>query len=162
MGKSITGGVYPQSFVMGVEEAMSLVGKYEVGGTYAFSPLGIAAANAAIDVIDNEHLVEKAASLGELWTNTVNSWSHPRVDYVACIGADSNLFLRGVSGYRVAALCMHRGLLLYPRPNKLRISFAMTMSHDTLLKGAEIIRAALDDVDSYGYIEGEDVGAVAN
>lgn len=78
------------------------------------------------------------------------------MDYVASIGADSNLFVvEGVDAKRLAALCMHRGLFLYPRPRGLRISFAMTMEEEVLRDGAEILKGCLDDIDQYGIIEGE-------
>lgn len=155
MAKSITGGFYPQSFIMGVDKAMAAVGPYEIASTYGFSPLGIAAANATLEVIDRENLIQRAADLGALWRKTIESWNHPLVDYVAQIGADSNVVLRNVRATRVAALCMHRGLFLYAKDDKLRLSFAMTMSDALLLEGAAILKTCLDDVDKYGLIEGE-------
>lgn len=155
MGKSITGGFYPQSFIMGVDAVMASVGPYEMASTYGFSPLAIAAANATLDVIDRENLIERGVHLGYLWKTAVESWQHPLVDYVAQIGADSNLMLRGVKPSRVAALCMHRGLFVYPKANGLRLSFAMNMPDELLLRGAAILRSCLDDINNYGSIEGE-------
>lgn len=34
MGKSITGGFYPQSFIMGMDTVMASVGPYEMASTY--------------------------------------------------------------------------------------------------------------------------------
>ncbi|KAL4886058.1 pyridoxal phosphate-dependent transferase [Aspergillus karnatakaensis] len=156
MGKSITGGFYPQSFILGVDAVLGVVGSYEIGSSYAFSPVGVAAAAAALEVIDRERLMEKAERLGEIWRGIVKGWEHPLVDYVASIGADSNLFVvEGVDAKRLAALCMHRGLFLYPRPRGLRISFAMTMDGEVLRAGVKILKGCLDDIDKYGAIEGE-------
>lgn len=155
MGKSITGGFYPQAFVLGNAEVMSLVGSFELASTFGFTPLAIAAATAAIEVIDNENLVERAVKLGRKWKSIVAGWNHPKVDYVASIGADSNLILHDLPGPRVAALCMHKGLFVHPRPNGLRISFAMTMTDDELEKGAAIIKEVLDEIDGHGEIPGE-------
>ena len=155
MGKSITGGFYPQSFIMGMDTVMASVGPYEMTSTYGFSPLAIAAADATMDVIDGENLVERAVHLGSLWRETVESWHHPLVDHVAQIGADSNLILRGVKPSRVAALCMHRGLFVYPKANGLRLSFVMNIADELLLRGAAILRSCLDDKNNYGSIEGE-------
>jgi ornithine--oxo-acid transaminase len=155
MGKSITGGFYPQSFIMGVDTAMAAVGPYEMASTYGFSPLAITAANATIDIIQQENLIEHGVYLGDLWRKTVESWQHPFVDYVAQIGADSNLILRGVQPARVAALCMHRGLFVYPKADGIRLSFALNMPDQILLKGAAILKGCLDDIDKYGSIEGE-------
>jgi ornithine--oxo-acid transaminase len=104
MGKSITGGFYPQSFIMGVDTVMASVGPYEIASTYSFTPLAIAAANATIDVIDRENLIQRGVHIGDLWRKTVESWNHPLVDYVAQVGADSNLILREVEPSRVASL----------------------------------------------------------
>lgn len=156
MGKSITGGFYPQSFIMGLDTVMGSIGPYEIASTYGFTPLGIAAANATLDVIDRESLIERAIHLGDLWRKTVESWKHPVVDYVAQVGADSNLILRGVQPSRIAALCMHRGLFVYPKADGLRLSFALTISDELLLEGAAILKSCLDDVDKYGSIEGEE------
>ncbi|KAB8255422.1 pyridoxal phosphate-dependent transferase [Aspergillus pseudonomiae] len=156
MGKSITGGFYPQSFIMGLDTVMGSIGPYEIASTYGFTPLGIAAANATLDVIDRENLIERAVHLGDLWRKTVESWNHPIVDYVAQVGADSNLILRGVQPSRIAALCMHRGLFVYPKADGLRLSFALTISDELLLEGAAILKNCLDDVDKYGSIEGEE------
>ncbi|OAP64557.1 hypothetical protein AYL99_00529 [Fonsecaea erecta] len=155
MGKSITGGFYPQSFVLGNAKVMSLVGTFEIASTYGFTPLAIAATRAAIEVIDNENLMSKAVELGRKWKAIVDGWKHPKIDYVFSLGADSNLFLNNLSGLRVAALCMHKGLFVHPRPNGLRISFAMTMTDAELEKGAEILKAALDEIDHVADIPGE-------
>jgi ornithine--oxo-acid transaminase len=149
MGKSITGGIYPQSFVMGTNEVMSLVGVGQIMGTYAHNPMAVVAARAAIELLDGENLMERAVALGERWRAIANGWKHSKVDYVSSIGADSNLVLKNTNGYRFAALCMHKGLICYPRPDGLRLSFALTMTDAQLEKGAQIIREALDEVDEY-------------
>ncbi|KAF6839280.1 hypothetical protein CPLU01_02018 [Colletotrichum plurivorum] len=155
LGKSITGGFYPQSFIVGTDPVMSLVGKYEIGGSFGATPIGIVAAQAALEVLDRDGLLQRATELGDLWRGIVESWNHPLVDFVACIGADSNLVLTESVEKRLAALCFHRGLFVYTRPQGLRISFALTMTDDELRRGAEIIHSALEDVAKYEYVEGE-------
>lgn len=155
MGKSITGGFYPQSFILGTADVMSLVGTYESASTFAYSPLGIAAARAALEVIDNENLVHRATHLGKRFADIVDSWDHPLVDYLSVRGADVALYLKGVSGRRVTALCLHKGLLLYPRANALRMSFAMVMTDEELERGASIIEESLNTLNDYDSVPGE-------
>lgn len=155
MGKSITGGLYPQSFVLGVANVMSLVGPYQMASSYASTPLAVAAAEATLEMIDNENLMDRAMELGKRWRAIVESWNHPKVNYVASIGADSNLFLKDTNVSRLAALCMHKGLFTYPRPDGLRLSFPMTMTVEELEAGATIILEALDEIDQYDAISGE-------
>jgi ornithine--oxo-acid transaminase len=155
LGKSITAGMYPQSFIMGTDKVMSLVGVGQVVGTFAKTPMAVAAARAAIELLDKRNLMERASELGKKWKAIVTGWNHPKVDYVSSMGADSNLVLKDTSGYRFAALCMHKGLISYARPDGLRIGFALTMTDAELERGAVIIREALDEVDEYGDIPGE-------
>lgn len=156
MGKSITGGMYPQSFILGTNEVMSLVGVGQVASTYGMAPMAIAAAQAVLELIDTENLLDRAVELGKRWKAIVASWcDHPRLDYVSSMGADSNLVLKGTCGYRFAALIMHKGVITYPRPDGIRLSFAVTMKDEELEAGAAVIRQALDEVDQYDEIIGE-------
>nr|WP_316651605.1 4-aminobutyrate--2-oxoglutarate transaminase [uncultured Gellertiella sp.] len=63
MAKGLAGG-FPLSAVTGRAEIMDAPGPGGLGGTYAGSPIGVAAANAVLDVIDEEKLCERAETLG--------------------------------------------------------------------------------------------------
>ncbi|OQM76481.1 4-aminobutyrate--2-oxoglutarate transaminase [Manganibacter manganicus] len=63
MAKSLAGG-FPLSAVTGRVELMDSPNPGGLGGTYAGNPLGIAAANAVLDVIEEEKLVDRADLLG--------------------------------------------------------------------------------------------------
>ncbi|SNT68545.1 4-aminobutyrate--2-oxoglutarate transaminase [Paracoccus seriniphilus] len=63
MAKSLAGG-YPLSAVVGRAEVMDAPQPGGLGGTYGGSPLGIAAALAVLDVIEDEGLCERAETLG--------------------------------------------------------------------------------------------------
>ncbi|ALM83274.1 4-aminobutyrate--2-oxoglutarate transaminase [Bordetella sp. N] len=64
MAKSLAGGM-PLSAVCGRAEVMDAPAPGGLGGTYAGNPLSVAAAHAVLDVIAEENLCERAASLGE-------------------------------------------------------------------------------------------------
>jgi 4-aminobutyrate aminotransferase len=63
MAKGLGGGL-PIAAVTGRAEIMDAPGPGGLGGTYAGNPLGVAAGNAVLDVIEEEKLCERAASLG--------------------------------------------------------------------------------------------------
>ncbi len=63
MAKSLAGG-FPLAAVTGRAELMDAPGVGGLGGTYAGSPLGVAAAHAVLDVIEEEKLCERANMLG--------------------------------------------------------------------------------------------------
>ena len=63
MAKSLAGG-FPLSAVTGRAELMDSPNPGGLGGTYAGNPLGVAAANAVLDVIEEEKLNDRANLLG--------------------------------------------------------------------------------------------------
>jgi ornithine aminotransferase len=65
LGKALSGGVYPVSAVCGIADAMDVFTPGTHGSTYGGNPLGCAVALAALDVLLDEGLPERAADLGE-------------------------------------------------------------------------------------------------
>ncbi|TPN89576.1 4-aminobutyrate--2-oxoglutarate transaminase [Mesorhizobium sp. CU2] len=63
MAKSLAGG-FPLSAVTGRAEIMDAPGPGGLGGTYGGSPIGVAAAHAVLDVIEEEKLCDRANTLG--------------------------------------------------------------------------------------------------
>jgi 4-aminobutyrate aminotransferase len=63
MAKGLAGGL-PLAAVTGRAELMDAAKPGGLGGTYAGNPLGIAAANAVLDVIEEEQLCDRANDLG--------------------------------------------------------------------------------------------------
>jgi 4-aminobutyrate aminotransferase/(S)-3-amino-2-methylpropionate transaminase len=67
VAKSLAAGM-PLSAVVGREEIMDSVHPGGIGGTYGGNPVACAAANAVLDMFDQDGLLEKSVALGEkLW-----------------------------------------------------------------------------------------------
>ncbi|GHV54696.1 4-aminobutyrate transaminase [Deltaproteobacteria bacterium] len=64
MAKSMSGG-FPISAVCGKANIMDAPQQGGLGGTYAGSPLGLAAVNAVLDIIEEEKICERSLKLGE-------------------------------------------------------------------------------------------------
>jgi ornithine--oxo-acid transaminase len=64
LGKALSGGVYPVSALVGRREVMDVFVPGSHGSTYGGNPLGCAVARAALRVLREEGLVERAARLG--------------------------------------------------------------------------------------------------
>jgi 4-aminobutyrate aminotransferase/(S)-3-amino-2-methylpropionate transaminase len=65
LGKALAAG-YPLSAVVGRVEIMDAPGPSAIGGTYVGNPVACAAANAVLDVIDTEGLLERADTVGKV------------------------------------------------------------------------------------------------
>ncbi|MEZ2408892.1 4-aminobutyrate--2-oxoglutarate transaminase [Bosea sp. RCC_152_1] len=63
VAKSLAGG-FPLSGVIGRAQIMDAAEPGGLGGTYAGNPLACAAALAVLDVIENEHLIDRANAIG--------------------------------------------------------------------------------------------------
>jgi 4-aminobutyrate aminotransferase len=63
MAKGLAGGL-PLAALVGKAEIMDAAGPGGLGGTYGGNPLGIAAAHAVLDVIEEENLCARANELG--------------------------------------------------------------------------------------------------
>ena len=64
LGKSIASG-YPLTAVVGRAEVMDATGPSTIGGTYVGNPVACAAANAVLQVIEEEGLIERADQVGK-------------------------------------------------------------------------------------------------
>jgi 4-aminobutyrate aminotransferase / (S)-3-amino-2-methylpropionate transaminase / 5-aminovalerate transaminase len=64
LAKSLASG-YPISAVVARSEVIDRVGDSEIGGTYVGNPVACAAANAVLQVIEEEGLVERAEEVGK-------------------------------------------------------------------------------------------------
>ena len=65
LGKALSGGMYPVSVVLADKAILGLLRPGEHGSTFGGSPLASAVALAALEVLDEEHLAERATELGE-------------------------------------------------------------------------------------------------
>ncbi len=71
MAKSLAGG-FPLSAVTGRAEIMDAPAPGGLGGTYAGSPIGCAAANAVLDVMEEEKLLDRANVIGKKMIDRLN------------------------------------------------------------------------------------------
>jgi ornithine--oxo-acid transaminase len=65
IGKALSGGFYPVSAILADEEILGLIQPGEHGSTFGGNPLGAAVAKTALDVIEEENLIENAQKMGQ-------------------------------------------------------------------------------------------------
>ncbi|RFU29300.1 hypothetical protein B7463_g7028, partial [Scytalidium lignicola] len=161
MGKSISGGFYPCSYVIGKEEAMSLVGTAEVAATFGFTPVGVAATNAVLDLVDEPGYMERGIALGKRFKEAAASWDHKFILNTVSCGTDMVIYIDEnnpdypVTGRKVAALCIQKGLLVTSFTNRVRMSPPLILTDEEMDKAMSIIKEALDEVMDYDYVPGE-------
>lgn len=150
--KSLAGG-FPISGVVGRADVMDAPGPGGLGGTYAGSPIGCAAALAVLKVFEQEKLLERSLAVGEHLITGLKriAATVPEVRDVRGLGAmvAIELFKGGDLAQpdadltkRVVAEAARRGLILLScgsHGNVIRVLVPLTASNALLDEGLEIL-----------------------
>ena len=72
LGKALSGGMYPVSAVLANNNIMKVIHPGQHGSTFGGNPLACAVAMAALDVVEDEKLSERAEELGKLFRKEIN------------------------------------------------------------------------------------------
>lgn len=67
LGKALSGGMYPVSAVLANNDIMNVIHPGQHGSTFGGNPIACAVAIAALDVVEEENLSERAEELGKLF-----------------------------------------------------------------------------------------------
>jgi ornithine--oxo-acid transaminase len=113
LGKALSGGLYPVSCVASSEEIMGVFTPGSHGSTYGGNPVGAAAAIAALDVLEGEGLVARAAELGTHAVARLQA-EITRDDLLEVRGRGLMLaveFKPGIDAHEVAEAMMSHGIL---------------------------------------------------
>lgn len=85
LGKALSGGVMPVSAVLANDEIMLTIKPGEHGSTYGGNPLACKVAVAALEVLVNENLSEKAEKAGQYFRMRMNQLVEQRPDLVTLV-----------------------------------------------------------------------------
>lgn len=82
LGKALSGGLYPVSAVLASREVLGVFKPGDHGSTFGGNPLACAIARAALDVIVDEGLVRRSATLGAYFLDRLRTIESPVVTAV--------------------------------------------------------------------------------
>jgi len=148
VAKSIAMGL-PLSGVLGKAAIMDAPAAGGVGGTYVGNPVAQAAALAVLDVIEDEGLVERAATLGETMRARMESWRarFAAVTDVRGLGAMLAIELESAElASQVVLAAFERGLLLLKAGvtgNCIRVLAPLVISDAELDEALDVWESAL-------------------
>ena len=159
IAKSIAAGL-PLSGVLGRAPIMDAPGTHAVGGTYVGNPVAQAAALAVLDVIEEEQLVERSASIGDVMRARMLQWQDrfEQVGDVRGLGAMLAVELvhdresKNPAPELVAAVCeraFQNGLLLLSAgiySNVIRVLVPITITDAELDEAMAVWEDALEHV----------------
>jgi len=150
LGKALSGGVYPVSCVLANKEVMLTIKAGEHGSTYGGNPLGAAVAIAALKVIKDENLVERAEKQGQKFRDAIRAINSPVVQLVRGRGLLNAIVIDesktgGKSAWDLCLLLKHHGLLAKPtHRNIIRLAPPLVITDEEVAEGIAIIKKALE------------------
>lgn len=152
LGKALSGGVYPVSAVLADKDIMLVIKAGEHGSTYGGNPVAAAVAMAALQVLKDEKLAEKAMDLGEKFRSGLSSINSPALAKVRGRGLLNAIVVddsksNGRTAWDLCLLMKEKGLLAKPTHNTIiRLAPPLTITLDELNQGVGIIADCLEEL----------------
>ena len=152
LGKAISGGVLPISAVLTSNDIMEVIKPGEHGSTFGGFPLACAVAKAALNVVKDENLAERATELGELFREEMARIQSDRIELIRGKGLLNAVVITpkdGIEAWDVCVKLKENGLLAKPtHQHIIRFAPPLVISRNQLLEACEIIRETIEGLDS--------------
>ncbi|KAF2142122.1 uncharacterized protein K452DRAFT_318422 [Aplosporella prunicola CBS 121167] len=152
LGKAISGGMYPVSCVLGSKEVMLTIEPGTHGSTYGGNPLGSAVAIRALEVIQEENMVERAEKLGNIFREGLRKIDNPMLTLVRGKGLLNAIVIdesktNGHSAWDLCMLFKEKGLLAKPtHQNIIRLAPPLVITEEQIQQALDIIRSAMAEL----------------
>lgn len=151
LGKALSGGAYPISAVLADDNIMLTIKPGEHGSTFGGNPLAARIAVAALEVIKEEKLAERAERLGVTFRNGLKAIKSDMVAEVRGKGLLNAMVIKPKNGKTAWDVCIKMaelGLLAKPTHDHIiRFAPPLVIEEKDLNKALEIINAALEEFD---------------
>lgn len=154
LGKAISGGMYPVSAVLGRKDVMLTIEPGTHGSTYGGNPLGSAVAIRALEIVQEENLVQRAQTLGEMFRQGLRDIQSKNGMITAVRGKGllnaiviDESKTNGHSAWDLCMLMKEKGLLAKPtHQNIIRLAPPLVISEEQIHTALRIIAEAIDEL----------------
>jgi ornithine--oxo-acid transaminase len=147
LGKALSGGVIPVSAVLADDEVMLTIGPGEHGSTFGGFCLAGKVAIAALEVVKEEKLAEKAAYLGNIFREEISKINSDMIELVRGKGLLNAVVIRPRNGKEAWDVCLKMrdmGLLAKPtHKHIIRFAPPLVITEAELREAIEIIKSAI-------------------
>ena len=146
LGKALSGGVIPVSCVLADDEVMLTIKPGEHGSTFGGFPLAGKVAMAALEVVREEKLAEKAEYLGKIFREEMSAIDSPMIELVRGKGLLNAVVIRNQPGKTAWDVCVEMkecGVLAKPtHGNIIRFAPPLVISEAQLREAIGLIKKA--------------------
>ncbi len=148
LGKAISGGVYPVSAVLADKDIMLTIKPGQHGSTFGGNPVACAVAKAALTVIKEENLTEKAFELGKIFREELVALNHPMIKLVRGKGLLNAIVVEPKDGLEAWDVCVklkEAGLLCKPTHRHIiRFAPPLVITESELREAVGIIKSVFE------------------
>jgi len=117
LGKALSGGVYPVSAVLADDEIMLTIKPGQHGSTFGGNPLAARIAIAALEVVKEENLADRAQKLGEIFREELSKIDSDMIELIRGKGLLNAVVIRPKNGKEAWDVCLEmakNGVLAKP------------------------------------------------
>ncbi len=147
LGKAISGGLYPVSAVLADDDVMLVIQPGQHGSTFGGNPVAARVAMAALDVVKEEKLAERAEILGEVLRRELRDIDTEMISIVRGKGLLNAIVITPKNGKDAMDVCLkmaENGLLAKPtHGDKIRFAPPLVITEDQLMECVEIIKKSV-------------------
>jgi len=147
LGKAVSGGVFPISAVLANDEIMLTIKPGEHGSTFGGNPIAAKVAIAALEVVKEEHLAEKAEELGQLFRKEMENIDSDMIKLVRGKGLLNAIIIKPKNGKEAWDICIkmaENGLLAKPtHQHIIRFAPPLVITKEQLMEAIEIIKKSI-------------------
>ncbi|MCL2511299.1 MAG: ornithine--oxo-acid transaminase [Bacteroidales bacterium] len=106
LGKAVSGGVYPVSVVLADDDIMLNIKPGEHGSTFGGNPVACKVAEAALRIVKDEKLEERAEYLGKIFREEIRKIQSPMIELVRGKGLLNAIVIRPTNGKEAWDVCL--------------------------------------------------------
>ncbi|PKP31714.1 MAG: ornithine--oxo-acid transaminase [Bacteroidetes bacterium HGW-Bacteroidetes-16] len=147
LGKALSGGVYPVSAVLCNNEIMLTIKPGQHGSTFGGNPIAARVAVAALKVVKEEKLAEKAEKLGVIFRQEMKNIKSDMIELVRGKGLLNAVVIRPKNGKTAMDVCLkmaENGVLAKPTHDHIiRFAPPLVITEEELHQAIELIRKSI-------------------
>ncbi|MCF6269479.1 MAG: ornithine--oxo-acid transaminase [Melioribacteraceae bacterium] len=147
LGKALSGGVIPISAVLADDDIMLVIKPGEHGSTFGGNPVAAQVAMAALEVVKDENLAERAEELGKIFRTEMKNFNNPNVEKVRGKGLLNAIIIKPANGKEAWDVCVkmaENGVLAKPTHQHIvRFAPPLVITEDELRDAIKIIKKSI-------------------
>ena len=147
LGKALGGGVVPVSAVLADDYIMMNIKPGEHGSTFGGNPVAAKVSMAALQVIKDENLMERAERLGKIFREEIMKIQHPMIQQVRGKGLLNAVIIKPMNGKEAWDVCLKmrdNGVLAKPtHQHIIRFAPPLVISEEELMDAIDRIKKSI-------------------